>query len=734
MVATRQVSPVRLVGVLVGLLALLAVQAPDAFAHASFLGSEPEPGLRLEASPPRLVLNFTEPLNERLTRARLVGDRDGGEVETSLAASRERLVVEPATELATGPYRVEWHSVSTEDGHALEGSFSFGVRAAATGGEHAIEQSPLARDGWVRVLTRASMYATLLLFVGMLLLRVLIRERGAGSWLVPDPLPARAREAARPRERRLLVDLGLVTAAAAALSALAEAADAAGGLSARGLRDFLLSNTAGVARVMVVLLVLLAGVLAARRPRAAALPAALALGAVAASGHASSASPRLPSVVVDWVHLLAGAVWVGGIALVVLVWWPALRRSGAEGRLAVARRVLPAFGRVALPAFIVVVGTGIVSSVVQLGHVSALWQTSYGRVLLVKLGLVAAIAAASYLHAVRLRPRLLAANPHPDGRLARRHWRLVRAEPALGLGVAATVALLAAFPLPPRQLGEAEEARAAAPACDPCPQPAPEAHELAVAEQAGSGYVAAWLRRTPAGIVGELRALDIDNKPSPARVTVAHGRSESCGRACWRITRPGTAPLRLSVETSGRRYRIELPARWREGEQTRALRLLRRAEATMRRLRAVRESERVTSGPGSFATTEYRVEAPDRLAYRTGAGTANVTIGRRQWFRPADAPWLRQRRPSPFRSRSFFRWTPYARAVRLLEVRRERSRRVAELALMDPGTPIWQRLVVDLATHRVLRGRLVTGGHYMRTRFYDFNEELHIVPPRADVR
>lgn len=150
----------------------------------------------------------------------------------------------------------------------------------------------------------------------------------------------------------------------------------------------------------------------------------------------------------------------------------------------------------------------------------------------------------------------------------------------------------------------------------------------------------------------------------------------------------------------------------------------------MRRLRSVRESERVTSGPGSLATTEYRVKAPNRLAYATRAGSENVTIGGRQWFRVAGEPWRRQRRSSPFRSRSFFRWTPYARAVRLLDVRRERGSRVAELALMDPGTPVWQRLIVDLVTDRILRGRLITGGHYMDTRYYDFNAPLDISPPR----
>ena len=46
---------------------------------------------------------------------------------------------------------VRWHSVSTDDGHALEGSFSFGVRASALGGQHTLVQSPLARGGLLRI-------------------------------------------------------------------------------------------------------------------------------------------------------------------------------------------------------------------------------------------------------------------------------------------------------------------------------------------------------------------------------------------------------------------------------------------------------------------------------------------------------------------------------------------------------------------------------------------------------
>lgn len=535
-------------------------------------------------------------------------------------------------------------------------------------------------------------------------------------------------------------DVGWLAAGAAALATLLEAADAADGFAPAGLRDFLLANVAGVARVSSVLLVAAAVVACAWRPRLAAGFVALALGALAASGHAASSQPRLPSVLNDWLHLGAGAVWLGGLAVILAVWAPTLRRGGRRARMALARHVLPRFGRVALAAFLVAAASGLAGLVQQLGHVSALWQTAYGRVLAVKIGLVALIAAASYVHAMRLRPRLLAARSRVANDLERRHWRLVRSEPALAGGVVAAVAVLVTFPLPPRQLGDADdEARAAAPICDPCPLPAPARGELAVAEGAGSHLVAGWIRRGRRGLAGTVRVLDSEGKPARAPFEVHGARQRACGPGCRRFETGGAAAvLRVTVTERGRRFVAELPARWRRGQDARARRLLERAQATMRRLRSVHEIEEVTSGPGSYARTDYRVRAPDRMTYTTNRGIESVIVGRRQWFRSPSLPWEARDYGAglAFRTRTWFRWTTYARAVRLLGLRRERGRPVAVLALADLATPVWFRLVVDRGTRRILRARMIAEAHFMTQRYRAFNRPLTIRPPpmRAEAK
>jgi uncharacterized membrane protein len=461
--------------------------------------------------------------------------------------------------------------------------------------------------------------------------------------------------------------------------------------------------------------------LARRAPHAAAVGALAALGCVVAAGHANSADPRGLAILADWAHLTGGAVWLGGAALIALAWGPGLG-DGAT-RAAVVRDVLPAFGRVALPAFALVVAAGIVNAVVELGSVSALWDTSYGLVLLLKIGLVIAAAGAAFVH-VRLRAREAS---------GRRTWRALVVEVALGAGVVAAAGFLVAFPLPPRQLDAATEGVAAVPPCDPCPLPAPRAGELAVASQAGGLVVAGWIRREPGRLTGTLRTLDFRGRPAPGPIGVPGGRTRSCGAGCAGFTFPGAPDtLRATVTVRGRAYTATLPARWERGAGARARRLLGRAERTMRSLRSVREDEIVSSGPGTRAVTRYALRAPDRLAYATDRGVRTIQIGRRQWLRTAGEPWTVGPVPGglPFRMRSWFRWTPYAGAVELLGERRG----VAELAAADPATPVWFRLFVDERSGRVLREELVARARMIRHRFFGFNAPVTIRSPKDAVR
>lgn len=118
------------------------------------------------------------------------------------------------------------------------------------------------------------------------------------------------------------------------------------------------------------------------------------------------------------------------------------------------------------------------------------------------------------------------------------------------------------------------------------------------------------------------------------------------------------------------------------------------------------------------------------MAFSTDHGIQNVVIGKARWLRAPDLPWQREAPEFAFSTRSWFRWTSFAQETRLLRTWRRDGRRFAELALMDPGTPVWLRLTIDVDRRRVLRERQTAAGRFLDTTYSSFDRPIVITPPR----
>src|SRR6266542_2719101 len=219
--------------VVLGLIAaLVGLSGEPAGAHAALVSSDPAAAQRLATTPALVVLRFTEPLNDRLSRATVIGP-DGQRFQGGASGPGE-LRVRLLTE-APGVYRVAWATVSVVDGHTLHGGFAFGVRAPVAGQRSGQREGRTAAgprlDDVLIAAVRAAEDAVLVA-MGMLLLIGL-----AGR----DPrLPQR-----RPRVRlalavALMAGLGVVVA-----DAVAASASAVHGLSVRGMVAYLTTGVAG---------------------------------------------------------------------------------------------------------------------------------------------------------------------------------------------------------------------------------------------------------------------------------------------------------------------------------------------------------------------------------------------------------------------------------------------------------------------------------------------------------
>lgn len=181
-----------------------------------------------------------------------------------------------------------------------------------------------------------------------------------------------------------------------------------------------------------------------RRPsRALALAAAALLGSLALTGHAVMDSGAL-----GWahplnqaVHLLAAGLWLGGLAPLGL-----LLGQLREGDSAAAVRALRRFSDVALTAVLLVLASGIANTWMLLGRPAALVGSIYGRVLIAKLVLVAALVCLALANRLRLLPALAS-----GAEAAARIERNVKIE--LALGAAVIAAAMALGNLPPPMMG-----------------------------------------------------------------------------------------------------------------------------------------------------------------------------------------------------------------------------------------------------------------------------------------
>lgn len=119
-------------------------------------------------------------------------------------------------------------------------------------------------------------------------------------------------------------------------------------------------------------------------------------------GHNSEGSYPALGAIADLFHLLGISLWVGGLVLLTVAVVP--RRRPAE-----LAAVVPAFSALAAVSVAVIVATGVVLAWQVVGSFDDLTQTSYGRLLLIKAGLVAAVLLAAQCSRLWVRRRLVPA-------------------------------------------------------------------------------------------------------------------------------------------------------------------------------------------------------------------------------------------------------------------------------------------------------------------------------------
>lgn len=410
--------------------ALLAggVAIAGAAVHAHLVRSSPEDGEALSASPPVIRLVFSEPVEAGLSAIVLWSARDSLEIRVRADSTDAQTLVGDLPLLAPAEYQVDWRVLSA-DGHPIEGSYRFTVlappgtsdsvpslgAAAHRGGSagHAHASGPNLAAGVPAILRGLAMFSLVVL----------------AGWLVQVV----ALGGAPPRGAiRIALLLAALSTAFLGAHFAAWLWHVTPGGRAPDLAAALGTGPGRVEALRVGLALLaLWAVGLARRPWIALTLTLAAVLVSGATGHSAGIAPRW-SIPLKSLHLIAIAVWVGGVA------WLAVAALDPVAFGASASRV----SGMALGAVIVVGLTGVAQSALFLPEFSALFGSAYGRLVLAKGAGLAGLVALGAWNRRRLMPRL----DESGGQAALRSS--TRRELALMLAVSLVAGILAYVPPP----------------------------------------------------------------------------------------------------------------------------------------------------------------------------------------------------------------------------------------------------------------------------------------------
>jgi copper transport protein len=346
--------------------AALVMYGIPAEGHSLVRDSDPADGATVAHPPDAITIVFTEPPDPKLSQVEIL-DTDarklaGGPVSPVPGSwLTVRFALPP---LANGVYTVVWRTVSATDGHAATGVFAFAIGAATAGQPvPSVPSPPAPALSPLGVAGHWGLDAGYGLLLG-------------GAWV------------ALLAFEQISTGLFLLVAVGDALSLFGLAMTAEAGRENAAISWSAFAGTSVASGIGLVLLpvaatalVLIGAYIIGRRARRPALIVTACLAALAMLGSAlasHAASSRLPWLMVpaQWVHVASFAVWIGGLAAVLV----GIRGVPTPGKA----RAVGRFSLVAGYAFAALAITGVLRGIEDLDSWQSLVTTTFGWLLLAK--------------------------------------------------------------------------------------------------------------------------------------------------------------------------------------------------------------------------------------------------------------------------------------------------------------------------------------------------------------
>jgi len=430
-------------GVGFGLLATLLGPAAPASAHAALVDSDPGNGVVVPDAPNKVTLTFSESVQLVPGKIQVLGPDNQRADQGTPTQSGPTVTIPLRAGGGRGTYLVSYRVISA-DTHPVGGTILYSVGAPSATPTATVNDTRV--DPLVRALIPIGKYlgyAGLVLLVGPVLVLALL-------W--PHRLSRRG------PARLVYTGIGLILLSTVwALWLQAPYALGVGvfGVKVGDVRD-VLGSTFGAVMLVRFGVILAAAVLLRPLLRGSggeskadlALLGVLGVSALATwplTGHPTASPVAGVSVVVDAIHLASMSVWLGGLVMLAAFLLP----RGNERELGA---ILPIWSRWAATAVSALILAGVVQALIEVASFKGLVDSTYGILILVKVGLAASvIGVAAYSRRV-VRSRAAESEP----RALRRPVYIELGITAIVLGVTAALVQIS----PPRTAQAAEQAAA----------------------------------------------------------------------------------------------------------------------------------------------------------------------------------------------------------------------------------------------------------------------------------
>jgi copper transport protein len=448
------------IGLVVAALAVGLALPSAASAHAYLIKTVPAASGVLVVPPPNVQLTYDEAVEPRF--AVISVTNAAGQQETTgpvrrSPANPDTVLVPLRPHLPEGWYLIYWRAISV-DGHPVQGAFTYAVGP----NPGPSPQFPIPRVSATAttpqlLITRWLMFVAVMVSIGLFMLRTLVARplvrRVEGSSLHPVSvafvitsvlgliaIPVYLDFATANDTLRSVFDLGALVPLfrATAFGRAVVDLELCFALFCVAAWISLWLDRPDREQRSIAELIAMTGAL---------LAAAAVLIVPGAAGHAAQTSPRGLTLAFDWVHLAAGSVWLGGLVGLLILWF----RAAPGRRVAVLSACVPRFSNVALASVLALAAAGIGETINHLPALNALWETGFGRAILVKTGLLGAAVLLAAGNLLRSRPKLILARERPEvgepaAQLLR---RLIGGEVAVVAGVVFAAAVLTSLAPPP---------------------------------------------------------------------------------------------------------------------------------------------------------------------------------------------------------------------------------------------------------------------------------------------